>query len=140
MGILFNKFTSAVTSLAISLVPHENLEAHSLSGIASYYGHGDGFAMRRTAYGVCMDPEFFGIAHRTLPLGQVVLVEHDGKKAKAVVLDRGPYKKGRSVDLYFGLARYFGIVEAGLAQVKLTPTPVRLSIPPSPKGSCRGEH
>jgi rare lipoprotein A (peptidoglycan hydrolase) len=70
-------------------------------GIASTYGEGDGFQGRRTACGQRFDTNVPQVAHKTLPCGTMVRVEDTttGKSVVAQVTDRGPYIKGRVVDL-----------------------------------------
>jgi rare lipoprotein A len=71
------------------------------TGIASTYGEGDGFQGRRTACGQRFDTNVPQVAHKTLPCGTMVRVEDTttGKSVVAEVTDRGPYVKGRVVDL-----------------------------------------
>jgi rare lipoprotein A (peptidoglycan hydrolase) len=70
-------------------------------GIASTYGEGDGFQGRRTACGQRFDTNVPQVAHKTLPCGTMVRVEDTttGKSVVARVTDRGPYIRGRVVDL-----------------------------------------
>ncbi|TMA20506.1 MAG: septal ring lytic transglycosylase RlpA family protein [Deltaproteobacteria bacterium] len=86
-------------------------------GVASYYGNE--FEGRRTASGVLYNSRFMTCAHRTLPFGTVIRVT-DVETSKSVVVkvtDRGPYAKGRVVDLSLAAARKLGIVDRGLARV-----------------------
>ena len=78
--------------------PHESLVD---VGIASTYGEGDGFQGRRTACGQRFDTNVPQVAHKSLPCGTMVRVEDatTGKSVVAQVTDRGPYIKGRVVDL-----------------------------------------
>ena len=78
--------------------PHESLVD---AGIASTYGEGDGFQGRRTACGQRFDTNVPQVAHKSLPCGTKVRVEDatTGKSIVAQVTDRGPYIKGRVVDL-----------------------------------------
>ena len=71
------------------------------AGIASTYGEGDGFQGRRTACGQRFDTNVPQVAHKSLPCGTVVRVEDTttGKSVVAEVTDRGPYVRGRVVDL-----------------------------------------
>ena len=70
-------------------------------GIASTYGVGDGFQGRRTACGQRFDTNVPQVAHKSLPCGTMVRVEDatSGKSVLAQVTDRGPYVRGRVVDL-----------------------------------------
>jgi rare lipoprotein A len=88
------------------------------TGIASWYGHP--FDGRHTASGEIYDMEKLTAAHRTLPLGTVVLV-HDLANDNTVqvrINDRGPYVQGRIIDLSHGAAT--AIAMPGIATVSLT--------------------
>lgn len=71
------------------------------SGIASTYGEGDGFQGNRTACGQRFDTNVPQVAHKTLPCGTMLRVEDtaSGNSVVVEVTDRGPYVKGRVVDL-----------------------------------------
>jgi rare lipoprotein A len=90
-------------------------------GKASFYG--PGFTGRRMANGRRFDPRSASVAHRTLPFGTKVLVTHlgNGRSATATVEDRGPFVRGRIVDLSPRLAEHLGMVEQGVAPVAVTP-------------------
>jgi rare lipoprotein A len=62
-------------------------------------------------------------AHRTLPFGTKVLVTHlgNGRSATATVEDRGPFVRGRIIDLSPRLAEHLGMVAQGVAPVAVTP-------------------
>jgi rare lipoprotein A len=104
--------TGAGTSLASASGPRST--GASMSGIASVYSGG------RTANGERALPHRMTAAHRTLPFGTLVKVTHK-KSGKFVVVrinDRGPFKKGRVIDLTPAAARMLGF--NGLAPVSLT--------------------
>ena len=90
------------------------------TGIASVYGSGDGYAGRKTASGERMNPGALTAAHRTLPFGTRVSVVNlrNGKQVVVRISDRGPFIRGRIVDLTPAGARAIGF--SGLAPVKLT--------------------
>ena len=73
-------------------------------GLASYYG-----ARGMTA------------AHRTLPFGTRVQVTNlaNGQSVTVRISDRGPFVRGRSIDLSAGAARAIGITGAGVARVRM---------------------
>lgn len=91
-------------------------------GIASHYGGGDGFHGCRTASGSRFSMHEFTAAHRTLPLPCIILVEnlHNGRKAKLLVNDRGPFKKNRILDVSARAAQALGFYKQGLARVRIT--------------------
>jgi rare lipoprotein A len=73
------------------------------------------------ASGETYDPKRAQAAHRTLPFGTVVRVT-DLKSGKAVVVritDRGPYGKGRIVDLSHAAAERIGLLRIGVTEVRL---------------------
>ena len=89
------------------------------SGKASWYGRAH--IGHKTASGEIFTGRGHTAAHRDLPLGAVVRVL-DGKTGRSVVVrinDRGPYVKGRIIDLSESAARELGIREAGIADVML---------------------
>ncbi len=90
------------------------------TGMASYYG--PGFHGRKTASGEIFNKNDLTAAHRSLPFGSKVTVT-DLKTGKSVVVrinDRGPFSGGRVIDLSEGAARNLGIINKGVAQVKIT--------------------
>ena len=89
------------------------------TGMASYYG--DELAGRRTASGERFNPDELTAAHRTLPFGSKVRVTNP-KSGKSVVVrinDRGPFTRGRLIDVSEAAARQIGLVAAGHGPVKL---------------------
>ncbi|MFM0048287.1 septal ring lytic transglycosylase RlpA family protein [Caballeronia grimmiae] len=96
---------------------------------ASFYG--SKFQGRRTASGERYDMHALTAAHRTLPLGSYVRVSNASKTRSVIVRinDRGPFVKGRAIDLSFAAASQLGLRNAGHARVVLEPVePVRLKI------------
>ena len=93
------------------------LERHAVSGIASRYS--DRFQGRRTANGERYDKRSYTAAHRTLPFGTKVKVINKRSKRSVIVRinDRGPYVKGRVLDLSDIAAREIGFHRGGLAYV-----------------------
>jgi rare lipoprotein A len=96
-----------------------DLRGYEERGIASWYGrkyHG-----RLTASGERYDMHSLTAAHRTLPFGVVVVVTNleNGRKVRVRINDRGPFKKGRIIDLSRAAARQLGMVRQGVARVKI---------------------
>lgn len=86
---------------------------------ASWYGrqhHG-----RVMANGERFNMHALTVAHRTLPLGTRVRVTNPstGQSVVAVVTDRGPYVRGRGLDVSRGVAARLGLIERGVAPVRL---------------------
>jgi rare lipoprotein A len=97
-------------------------QAYVEEGVASWYGgDDDGFAGRPTASGEIFDPEQYTCAHRTLPLGSFVEVENLDNHRRTVlrVNDRGPYIKGRILDLSKRGAQELGILVQGTSKIRL---------------------
>ncbi len=90
-----------------------------LSGKASWYG--PDFQGGPTASGVNYDMFTFTAAHRTLPMGTIVKVtdERNGKNVLVCVTDRGPFVRGRVIDLSVAAARQLGMYNRGVANVNL---------------------
>ncbi len=90
-----------------------------MEGVASWYG--EDFNGRLTASGEVYDMYQMTAAHKTLPLGTVVRVHNqdNGKTVEVRVNDRGPYVKGRIIDLSRTAGRAIGMRETGTANVKL---------------------
>ena len=88
-------------------------------GHASWYG--PGFHGRRTASGETFRADAMTAAHRSLPFGTRVRVVHEGTGRSVVVRinDRGPFHRGRIIDLAQGPARSLGLMAAGSAYVSL---------------------
>lgn len=92
---------------------------YSQAGIASYYH--DRFHGRKTASGTTYNKSALSAAHKSLPLGSKVKVT-DSRTGRSVVVkinDRGPYVKGRVIDLSRAAAQEIGLTKKGLAKVKI---------------------
>jgi rare lipoprotein A len=87
---------------------------HSFSGMASYYGNESG---SRTASGQRMNASAMTCAHRSLPFGTKLRVTHGGRSVVVTVNDRGPFIRGRVLDLSTGAARVIGLTGAGVGRV-----------------------
>ena len=91
----------------------------SETGIASYYA--SSLAGRPTASGERYDDRALTAAHRTLPFGTVARITNleNGRQVEVRINDRGPYVKGRIVDVSRRAAELLDFVRAGLARVRL---------------------
>jgi peptidoglycan lytic transglycosylase len=85
---------------------------HSFSGVASFYGNESG---SETASGQRFNENAMTCAHRSLPFGTKLRVTHGGRSVVVTVNDRGPFVRGRVLDLSTAAARALGI--EGLGQV-----------------------
>ena len=86
----------------------------TFSGMASYYGNESG---SRTASGQRMNASAMTCAHRSLPFGTKLRVTHGSRSVIVTVNDRGPFIRGRVLDLSTGAARVIGLTGAGVGRV-----------------------
>lgn len=87
---------------------------HAFSGMASFYGNESG---SRTASGQRFNQNAMTAAHRSLPFGTKLRVTHGGRSVVVTVNDRGPFIRGRVLDLSTGAARAIGLTGAGVGRV-----------------------
>ena len=101
---------------------YEPLQTHagfSQTGVASWYG--TDFHGKKTSNGETYDMHAMTAAHKTLPLGVFVRVTNtaNGNEAVVRVNDRGPFVKGRIIDLSYSAAKALGVDIAGTAPVRI---------------------
>jgi rare lipoprotein A len=91
----------------------------SQTGIASWYG--PGFHGKATASGAIYDQNDLTAAHQTLPLGTRVMVTNleTGNSTQVTINDRGPFAKGRIIDLSFAAGKALGMIEPGTILVRV---------------------
>lgn len=89
------------------------------SGKASYYA--DKFEGRQTSNGEIFKQRKKTAAHRTLPFGTMVTVKNraNGKTVKVRINDRGPFVKGRMIDLSKKAAKKLDMIDGGVADVEI---------------------
>jgi rare lipoprotein A len=106
------RLSLAAVLLVLALRP-----VHAETGIAAFYGGG------RTASGEVSGPNGFTAAHRTLPFGTKVLVTNfrNGRTVLVRINDRGPYGRGRIIDLSRAAARELDMIRAGTTRVSVVP-------------------
>jgi rare lipoprotein A len=107
----------AASILAYQFSPtHLTPSAANQTGVASVYSHESGSG---TASGQKLDREAFTAAHRTLPFGTKVKVTNksNGRSVIVVINDRGPFVRGRVIDVTPAAARVLGF--SGLTQVAI---------------------
>ena len=90
------------------------IAAKSTTGLASYYKSG-----KQTANGERFNPNGLTAAHRTLPFGTKLRVTNlrTGKSVVVRINDRGPFIRGRVIDLSLGAANFVGLTKSGVAKV-----------------------
>ena len=103
-------------------------------GWASWYGKD--FHGRRTASGAVYDMYQLTAAHKTLPLGTSAMVTHldNGKSVLVTINDRGPFVRGRIIDLSYAAAQALGMVEEGVAKVRVEVVDKKAAPPPPAEG------
>jgi len=108
-------------AVPMSKVPPPSLPKSPVSqtGVASWYG--PGFHGKSTASGAIYDQNDFTAAHQTLPLGTKVMVTNleNGSTTEVLVNDRGPFAKGRIIDLSYAAAQSIDMLGPGTALVRL---------------------
>jgi len=130
------RFTILLAILAVGYLPISNGFAaetatsqptpHPVVGKASYYARH--FNGRKTASGERLNPNQLTAASKTLPLGTKVKVTNleNGRTVHVTINDRGPYVRGRVIDLTPRAADALAMRHAGLARVEVRPEPVPL--------------
>lgn len=95
-----------------------NLNAQTLEGKASYYGKG--FHGRKSASGKIYDMYKYTCAHKSLPFGTMLKVTNkkNGKTVTVEVTDRGPYVKGRIIDLSVAAAKDLDMMKSGVVDIE----------------------
>jgi peptidoglycan lytic transglycosylase len=99
--------------------PIPSAHGYSEKGIASWYG--PGFHGRRTSNGEIYDKHAMTAAHKTLPMNTMLMVKNmdNGRKTVVRVNDRGPFVRGRVIDLSYKAAQILGAVNKGTARVQI---------------------
>lgn len=117
-AMTFNGLPIVALTLFCCVASREAFAQHprQFSGVAAYYSAD---YSGRTARGERYDPKKFTAAHRTLPFGTRLHVT-DPKSRRSVVVvinDRGPFTKGRVLDLSLAAAKALGMTQRGLIRV-----------------------
>ncbi len=99
--------------------PLPHARAFKQKGVASWYGKD--FHGKRTSSGETYDMYAMTAAHKILPLGVIVRVENldNGKQTVVRINDRGPFVRGRIIDLSYAAAKELGVVGPGTARVEI---------------------
>ena len=118
---IFTELPEDTTPLPQEDTPEQPVKVWSEEGIASRYSAS--FNNHIMANGRKFNQVAMTCAHRFLPFGTWIWVESHGKRVCVMVTDRGPFKKGRIVDLSFKAAKLLGIIHAGISPVRVTLCP-----------------
>jgi rare lipoprotein A len=113
----FELLTSSIKKTPESFVT--KYTSYNQTGMASWYG--GTFHGQRTADGSRYNKNAFTAAHKSLPFGTVVQVTnlYNGKKCIVKITDRGPFVRGRVIDLSKVAASEIGMVSSGVSRVKV---------------------
>ena len=120
---MFNTIlTAVIVAILISLPMSASArvkQGYTQKGVASYYH--DSLHGRKTASGEVYNKRILSAAHKSLPLGTKVRVTKasSGKSIVVKINDRGPFVKGRIIDLSRRAARRLGIIGSGVAKVEV---------------------
>ncbi|QGY40661.1 septal ring lytic transglycosylase RlpA family protein [Pseudodesulfovibrio cashew] len=112
--------TKPYTVLGRTYYPLQSAAGYDEVGLASWYG--SDFHGNKTADGRTYNMYGISAAHKTLPLGtrvRVTNLEND-RSVELTINDRGPFVRGRILDLSYGAAKRLGTVERGVAKVRIT--------------------
>ena len=117
LGLLNYLLPLLLLAMSVQVLAEKNVQVQE--GDASYYAnslHG-----KKTASGAPYDKDAMTAAHRKLPFGTRVKVTYlkTGKSVVVEINDRGPYAKGRLIDISGAAARKLGMLEDGQGKVKL---------------------
>lgn len=112
------KIGKPYTIKGVRYVPRHD-PSYEETGIASWYGAN--FHGKRTANGETYDMHALTAAHRTLPMPSLAYVTNleNGRKVLVRINDRGPFKKGRIIDVSQRVAKELGFHGDGVAQVRV---------------------
>lgn len=112
----FSLRLAAIGAAFFALVPAEGARAADGVGLASWYQ-----LPGRTACGGRHNPEAMTAAHRSLPCGSVITVTNlaNGRSTAVTIVDRGPFVRGRIVDVSRGAARRIGLIQRGVGRVRI---------------------
>lgn len=119
-GIGSDEISQDQSALVIdSLHTQEPPSTEAETMVASYYAHK--FHGRKTANGEVFDMNAMTCAHKTLPFDTKLLVINpkNGKTVEVRVNDRGPFPKGRDIDLSYAAAKEIEMIRAGVAKVEV---------------------
>jgi rare lipoprotein A len=103
----------------LAKIPAPSQPSQVETGLASWYGRR--FHGKLTASGEIFNQEKFTAAHRTFPWGSRVKVTNlaNGKSVEVRINDRGPFGKGRIIDVSRAAARVLGMVGSGITTVRI---------------------
>ena len=116
-SFVFSILLTGDTNVEAQMLPHRI--AYAQQGEASWYG--PGFHGRKTASGKRFNQHALTAAHKKLPLGTVATVTNldNGKTVEVEINDRGPYVRGRILDVSAAAADRLGMKHDGTSTVRI---------------------
>jgi len=130
LPLLLPLLSTGCSTTRPTLRPHGFTAGTVERGVASWYG--PGFDGHRTASGQRYRQAQLTAAHRSLPFGTRVQVKNleNGSTVVVTINDRGPFARGRVIDLSYQAARELGVSTAGTADVELAVLEPEGAVPP----------
>lgn len=106
--------------MCMAQTKQEKASSKVQKGVATYYSKRA--TGRKTANGDRLHHDSLTCAHRTHPFGTLLKVRNlaNGKEVIVKVTDRGPYARGRIIDLSYGAARELGMLMSGISTVEVS--------------------
>ena len=129
---------ACVWSVPLATAPSDDPPLYAIgwteTGIASWYG--EPFHGRNTAAGNTYDMDGISAAHQTIPFGTRIRVDNldNGRSIELAVNDRGPFVRGRILDVSRAAARALGMIGPGTARVRITVIDTANAV--SARGGC----
>jgi rare lipoprotein A len=120
---------SVALLLVAATVPGARASVGPQEGIASFYGNNDGFHGGKTANGERYDKNSMTAAHKTAKFGTKMKVTNlsNGKSVVVRINNRGPYIRGRIIDVSVAAARQLGFFSRGITKVRIEPVNAAVS-------------
>lgn len=117
--VVYKNNTRSYTVAGKTYQPLKSADGYYETGIASWYGKK--FHGRKTASGERYNQNKMTAAHKTLPFGTRLLVKNleNGKRVSVVINDRGPFSKGRIIDVSRAAAKKLDMINSGTARVQI---------------------
>ena len=117
--LIILSFLILASGCSINQPRYDYISEHDLIGEASYYG--ERWNGRTTANGEKLNIHAMTAAHKTIPFNSIVRVTllSTGKSVNVRINDRGPYCKGRIIDLTDEAAKCLGMYHQGIGEVKI---------------------
>src|SRR6266481_2988306 len=122
IGMMVDACSTNYPRVPLSTLPPPRAQTPGPTNTVKASWYGPGFAGHKTSTGERFDPNQLTAASKTLPLGSVVHVTNvtNGRSVNVRINDRGPFVRGRSLDLSHRAAQKIGLTAKGVGRVKVT--------------------